>query len=530
MSVVSDLNLPLIRQDANPEFRSAESCAHWLRQLPLINVGPSHTRLLTQLQELNAFELGSTERLAVLEQLREAALFLQGEQSKKFAGRAVPLAENERDAFSAVAAFWTALSQAYHHGFTTALPAQRALAAQRALWCTARRMAEHYKVYQQIPEEDWKRLHRLYALAEEHKILEVEVPHAAHKGRAATCMGTYVHALLLHLANPNEHSSRQMEWVSRWLERWAPKALVLASPPAETAVPTLRVDLRGGDGPSRHLADGLELRYIELGDIARSVKKRVGLLRKGESPGTLRLGDDVPAATAEQLLVLLHRQWCEDQQSRSQPRRSASATADVCWGIPAMHYFIGDAPLRQPGGALQSATMAQTEQIATFGRITTRTEQKPAAAPEWVRETWQIRDESLAGMRLERHDASAKGRFHLHQLIAIKPADGKLFLLATVRWLSVRSDSVLCVGVRTFPGMAKAIAVRSAGVNGATEKFVAALFLPGVAALQSHDSIILPSGWFRPKRVLEIQDDPARRVVLSAVLERGADYERVAIE
>mgnify|MGYP003347016296 CR=1 FL=1 len=47
-----NVDLPIISPDANPDFIDANTCAQWLQGLPLINVGPSHGRLLGQLEEL----------------------------------------------------------------------------------------------------------------------------------------------------------------------------------------------------------------------------------------------------------------------------------------------------------------------------------------------------------------------------------------------------------------------------------------------------------------------------------------------
>ena len=71
--------------------------------------------------------------------------------------------------------------------------------------------------------------------------------------------------------------------------------------------------------------------------------------------------------------------------------------------------------------------------------------------------------------------------------------------------------------------------LRSAGVGGAVV-VSAALALPAVPALQSPASIVVPMGWYRPKRVIELYSDNSRQVLLSAVLERGSDFERVAFE
>ena len=94
---MSTFDLPSIRPDAAPEFTNASGCAKWLQSVPLINVGPAHERLLRQLEELNAYKVSPSERLKILELLREAVGFVQKEHSKKFASRPAPLAPPERE-------------------------------------------------------------------------------------------------------------------------------------------------------------------------------------------------------------------------------------------------------------------------------------------------------------------------------------------------------------------------------------------------------------------------------------------------
>jgi cyclic-di-GMP-binding protein len=527
---MADFELPAADPDAQPEFRDAAGCGAWLQGLALINVALSHGRLLQQLGELNRSEIASAERLKILEALREAVIFVQTEQEKKFTSRPVPLLAQERDVFDAVVALWGAVMLGYQYCLKDgADPAHSALACQRALWGLAQRIGEHYKVYQEIPAGDWQLLHRLYAHAEACGVAERPVSHPAYKGKIETrCVETYVWALLLNLANPNEHAPRQTAMIARWLERWAREVTVSRSAPVTDKAP-LVVDLAGDAGPSRNGATGDTVRYLNVADVAHSLKKRIGLLRKGESPATLNLGD-VPPATAEQLLIMLYKQWCEDKQSRTHPRRPASGTAEICTGLAAMHFYVSGDRFRQPAGSGELNKM-QREEIATFGRVATRHEEEDYAKIQgFFLETWQLKDDSRLGLRMERLDAAASTRYQLHQLVAVRPADGKSFILGMVRWLSVGPDLILRAGVRTMPGMPKGVAVRSTGLNATNEKYVPGLLLPPVAALGSPESLVVPNGWYKPKRVIELIRDGSSSVALGVLLERGTDYERVTFE
>ena len=533
---MSNFDLPSISADANPDFTDAESCAAWLQTVPLINVAPSHNRLLGQLEELNCFEVEPTERLRILELLAEPTAFVQIEQAKKYTGKPVPLAKHERELFHSVVALWDALSHGYRRCLNaiaegdSALSGRTALVCQRALRCAGQRITEHYKSCQELGGEDWKPLHRIFAIAEARGVLEKEVTEPARKARNTTCLQTYVQSLLLHLANdPSEQSPKQMAIVSRWLERWAQKVGIGRNPPAsELGLAPLAVDLSAGRGPVHELLSGESVRFLDLDELAKDIRSRIARLRKGENPAALGLDGDINAAVAEQLLLVVHRRWCEELKSRASTRRAVTARAMLCAGLAAMHYYISGKPFRQPGEA-KELTQAQREEIATFGRIATRQDDEHSISHGFSVESWTIREESLGGLRIERGDAGGKGRFVPQQLIAVRPADAKTFMLGVVRWLSVSDDLELRAGVRMLPGVPQCVAVRATGLNAMAEKYVQALLLPAVPALQSPVTLILPAGWYRPKRMVEVFSDKAEQILLTGVVDRGADFERLSI-
>ncbi|OGA26967.1 MAG: hypothetical protein A3I01_07545 [Betaproteobacteria bacterium RIFCSPLOWO2_02_FULL_65_24] len=534
---MSNFDLPIIRADAHPEFNDAAGCAEWLQSLPLINVGPSHGRLLGEIEQLNCFNVPIAERIKILELLREPILFVQGEHSKKFASRAVPFTRPEREIFSNVLALWDALAYGWQHCLhalgadAPGLSAQAALICERSLWCVGQKIAEHYRAYQQVRADEWRRAHRIYHYAESRGVSGETVPHAACKPDAdTTCAGTYAHILLLALANPNEHTPRQQMHVARWLDRWARKVSIARDAAAGPGIAPLSVDLESGAGASRETKTGSSIRFLELDEVAKSVKKRLALLRSGQSPESLGLGIDVPPGLAAQMLGMLYQQWCEGKSARHPSRRPASRDAQLCPGLPAIHYYVTGKPFRQPSAAAVELTKRQREEIATFGRTSVRAEDSYVAAQVAALENWNITEESLAGMRLERAVNAGPARFMHQQLVAVRPADARSFMLAAVRSLSVTESEVLQLGTRLLPGVPQGVAVRPTGVNVSSEKFIPALALPAVPALQTPATLLLPMGWYRPKRVIEVHTDRMEKLLLSGVVERGNDYERCTFE
>ena len=278
-----NFDLRIIAADAKPEFTDAASCAAWLQNLPLINVGPSHGRLLGEIEELNCFNAPPAERLRVLELLREPVLFVQTEHAKKFSNRPVPLAKTEREIFNNVMALWDALGHGYLHCMQAleqgapGLGSQRALVCQRALWCVAQKISDHYRAYRELSEEDWRLTHRVYAFAEERNLESEQVVHPVYQGEFKTSVAeTYLHTLLLNQANPGEFSPRQLALLSRWLDRWAYKAILTTRPPAmEAGLEPLAVDLAGDKGPVRSAVPAKSVRFIDIEEIDKDLRSRL---------------------------------------------------------------------------------------------------------------------------------------------------------------------------------------------------------------------------------------------------------------
>jgi cyclic-di-GMP-binding protein len=534
MTIMTEIHLPEISADARPEFTDGGSCADWLAELPLVNVAPSQIRLLDQLQELNRFDMPPAERLAVLETLREPIYFVQAEQIKKLANKPLPLTQMERGIFGHVVSLWQALLAGYQRCLKSAtegaLEGKTELVCQRALDCLASNMFDHCRVYHAFPEAYWLALHQIYRHAEESGVIATGVEDPVKKTEVS-CAEVYVQALLFVLANPNEQQQKQLMQIQRWLERWAQHVPIRRTPPEDQSLPPLLLDFSAAAGAYRELdTDGRSAtRWLDISDLARVLKKCVVLLRKGEPPASLGLGEDCAMPGVEQLLVLLFRVWCEGKNGRVQARRSISAKAQACSTLASMHFHISGKPFRQPGHTT-ALTRREHDELATFGHTSTRLEEAYIAGGGYFIEDWLLQEESLAGLRIVRPAASGGGRYVHTQLIAVRPADAKNFLVGVVRWIMADKEDALHLGIRVVPGIPGAVAVRPTGINAKSEKFIPALYCPALPALTTPASLILPPGWYRPKRVLEVYTDTSELLELNGVIERGSDFERVAFE
>ena len=535
---VNALALPQLDPTSAPEFVDAEECKAWLEHMPLANVAAAQQQLLAQVRELNRFPTAAQNRFSVLEALREPVNFVQIEQAKRFTNRALPMAQAEAAVFTDTDHLWEEMRLGYVRCLESAMNgdaamrSQAAVVCQRALAYSGLKMFHHYRAYRQVPGRDWSALHQVYAAADELDVAEEPVKDFLNRDVHDTSPRiAYARALLMGMSNANELGQRQLTFVAYLLERWASKLELSRTPvPEEEGILSLVVDLASERLPARvegAVPAGASLRFLDARKLAKSLRNRVGLLRKGESPAKLALGEDCIQPSCEQMLVFLFRQWCQGKLQRTSDRRPADVSAKTCGDIAAIHYFISGAVFRQP--VIQTElTQKQRAELATFGRLSTRADE--AQAQSFVLEDWKLGDESAQGLRLVRPAASPGKRYTHGQLLCARPGNSSTFLLGQIRWLMSAENGDLHAGVRLLPGLPTACAVKPTGLNVQNEKFVPALALAAVPALKAPASVILPAGWFKPKRVIELALESVARVRLIEVIERGLDFERVGYE
>ena len=79
------------------------------------------------------------------------------------------------------------------------------------------------------------------------------------------------------------------------------------------------------------------------------------------------------------------------------------------------------------------------------------------------------------------------------------------------------------------PGAPAGVTLKPLGLNEA-ERSIYGLSLNPAAGTQASATLVLPAGTFKPGRTFELQGSKPRNLRLSELIERGADFERVAFE
>jgi hypothetical protein len=375
------------------------------------------------------------------------------------------------------------------------------------------------------PATLWQELHAYYRLAE---MLECTVaavsddlmPHAV----GISCYSTYAHALLLGLADPCALSVRQIELTDRWLGQWARKVFPYAQQ-RETEGAVLLIDLDGADGArlvrEAPAAAAPSLRYGYPGKLATSVRGRLKRLASGATPAELQLGHDASAEQCVALLTHLEQRWCN--VPRTPPARQERVDI-VAGGIPAAYFRVSGRTFdrQDPLGRL---TFQGAQHLQTLGALTDYDRYKEDAERDWPWERWQAahdRSELVLGRRDAGHY-----RWGFDQLVVVREDDE--VRLGYVTRVECGDQGAPAVNVRAFAGAPRTVAMRSVSTMFNEEPPTAGLLL--AEAGDEPASLLVAPRTFTAGRVLRTVDRGAeRKFRLTRLVQRGADFERVAFE
>jgi len=523
------------QQDASLRFTGSTGCKRWIESLPLTNIQQAQHALTVQLRALSSAQLPPVERLQILETLKEASIFVQAESSKRYAGKPLPLEAGEAAAWNNGIALWQEMGRnyrqclrAYREGDLTIAP-HAALVCMRCLRYLGAEISDYYGVYRQVPGALWRMLHEPYSFAEQHGFARIRVQDSfAQCDPDSSCAEAYIQTLLMHLANPFALSVRQMGFVQRWLEKWATLVSLTTQPLPPSPIPSLAVDLGGAsDAPfATDLEPHPNLRYLDLEQLSKTLRQAINLLKQGQTPGQLGLGEDARQPGCENLLMLLYVQWCRAGVMRSEDRRETEVAASVCFGIPAVHFQLsGGRAFRQPG----DLTSREKQDLDSYGYIA-RVAHETGDDAEDSLETCQIINQSASGFMCMHRKPDARSRIAHNQLLAVRRAGSNHFHLGMVQWLRTNENDGLYCGVRLFPGTPQAVAVRPSNSNPASSsRYEPALLLPEVSSPATPATLILPAGRIQSGRFVEIFSDHKKIATLLNLLEKGGDFDRGTI-
>ncbi|HHW63905.1 MAG TPA: hypothetical protein GX403_08145 [Rhodocyclaceae bacterium] len=525
------------------DYDQPAACLDALQRLHPIDYARTHETLSRIVQGLLASRPAPNQHLEVLEAARDTLNFAQGEMARAYTAHPLPPSREAERVFDKVVGLWQAMARSYAaiaeaDAREGTLEDQRALLAQRRICYEGLALMEYFRSHRALPVGMWRAVHRSYQDAVREGLARVRVADTLNEvWRAQSPHEAYVAVLLVELANPYGRSERELNWVMRWAQRFAPYCAldtnVEGQKPGAYGVDT---DSDCSLRPLGLLARTPGLLRFDGSTLAIQIQAVLAQFKRGVKPAALGLGEDCSASVSARLLLSLYRPWGLASSGRRFPRRARGGRVELTGDWLAIGFALNGELFQQPrASATPRGRLSDDMSLLTFGeRVPRVTETKPAAPARahplaFESEQWEVLDQSVSGFRLQRPSDGV--RLEHHQLIGIRPLDADQLLIADLSWLMYRSEGMLEVGVNVLPGVPRVVSVRPQAQTDGREPFHQAFLLPPSPALKSDGSLVLPPMWFRPGRLVELREgDAVREVCLRKLLLRGTNFDQCSFE
>ncbi len=518
-------------------IRDLESGSAIISRISLANSQQAEIDLNHLLDSLLSNPPDGDTYFRLLEHVRLPVAFVAEELAKRYLNKSLPLAHLEEEIFQQIVALWLKTAKAYAHCAENdsleedSAHAQRvAMILHRCIHYTGMAIVEHQRARREFPWGLWLDLHGYYASAEEWGIATLPIPDALEcLGRSTHCAATYIGFLLCDMAGCYSLSVHEQTLVRRWALYWSALVSLHKAKPGDS-LPQYLVD-QMHDVALRPVAECLQTEHLRLLDTSRlamQISQIRQQLRQKIPPSQLALGDACTTGQCKRLLERLSRTWSHVRTQRKFRRHATSGITRLCTGFEEMHFYISGQEFEQPEN-VRAYSRLEFETLFAF-----RHQEDPLQLLQVRQEqltyspdTWEVVNQSTNGFRLVR---STSGKKMAHgQILALCPRDGDRFLLAKTTWLMQEKSGGLIAGIMVLPGIPSAIAARPIAQAGEhIGKYHRAFMLPSVPAMEAEQSLVLPKGWFRRERIIELYTDSTWQARLLHKLDDGPDFERVS--
>lgn len=524
------------------DYTQPAVCLDLLRTLHPIDFRTTHDTLTHIVGRLLGARPAPNQHLEVLEAARDTLYFAQGEMARAYTARPLPPSHDAEHVLERVVALWQAMAQSYAviaaaDAREGTLEDQRALLAQRRVCCEGMALMEYFRAHRELPTGMWRAVHASYQDAVRSGLARVRVADPLNEvWRAQSPHEAYVAILLVDLANPYGRSERELNWVIRWAQRFAPYC-ALDTNIEDQKPSTYGVDTAADSSlrPLGLLPRTPTLLRFDGSNLAVQIQAVLAQFKRGVKPAALGLGEDCPTSASARLLLSLYRPWGLASSGRRFPRRARAGQVELTGDWLAIGFALGGKLFETPHATTTTIRRQWSDDIAliTFGdrasRITPTAARGQPLHADFESEHWQVLDQSVGGFRLQH--AGDGVRLEHHQLVGIRPLDAEQLLLADISWLMYRSEGMLEVGVSVLPGIPRVVSVRPQAASGRREPLHQAFLLPPSPALKSDGSLVLPAMWFQADRIIELHEGGTpRRVCLRKLLLRGTNFDQCSFE
>ena len=501
----------------------------WLDTLPRGNVGETARQIFDALVESNSYQHHWQNRQHFLESSRETVLYVTDSMKRHFVGINSPLPEKSRKIASATREIHHAMAIGYMLTIENMLQGSLlfsdnkllATLIQRAISSLGRALLTSYQTYMPYPTGIWSEVHKLYAAAENRKILTMIITDDHYSNSHKTSISAeYIRLLLVALTSPYRLRHGEVGKVYEVLTRWVSKCRLNPMNNDNTHLKAKFGVNLASDNPPRSVSlatDNNNHDYCRLMDsetLTKAIRKDIKQgFKAGETTitGIEMTRSDLSQDLMRRLLIA----WCIFPK-RSFPRTEKEEQVQVTLGLTATHQIIisGSKSQSDEDDIFSHTAKYETNNVKNpiadiqpdvwdmiyfpsdtegFGELEEQFKKEQIANGKkhvHAAETWVILNESARGYCLQSVGES-RNRAQVGELIGIHRQNSKQVWkwgIGVIRWLRSDMNNGLLLGIEMLTPDAAAIGIRA--INNAKHDYQRTLMLPELPAVNQPTTLI----------------------------------------
>jgi hypothetical protein len=542
----------------------------WVDELPLVNMGETSRQLYQFIQELNRLQIGTPQRLQLLEVVRPVIEHVCSSLGKHYLNQSLVLPEKARRVASLAQALQNHLAGGYKMVAVRQLKRLRerdgkanlALAIHRAMTALTETLVRSYQLYFPTPRHLWLEMHQLYLLAEMHGVQDMEVADAEFRDiESSSVADAYARVLLLATAKPNQLRQQEIAVLYRATEEWSGYVEIKHAWDEDDL---FVFDLQQDRAPTyrTHVSvAGAESRYID----SRLLIGKLGQVAAGTTPE----GFHVPKGINDNLLAHLQQAWGALTE-RSFKRVGQTGDVDLSLGLNALHLHLaggmefervlkgdrlevladgaGENPFlinKQAGGsprpgmqdddawsrAFDGGSHRMSNDLAVdtidFSHITSAMKQ----AAEQNQSTAKLEhlscqkvNASPGGYCLQ-WQGEAPAQMRTGEILGVREIGQNEWAIGVVRWVKQLAQQGAQFGVELLAPRAMPVGARVIRKTGDAGTFMRALVLPALHAIGQPATLLVPSVGFQSGAKVEMAvAGESQRIVLGRKVNSTASF------
>jgi len=490
----------------------------WANLLRPTQIEKTGTQLYSALPEINALLTSADARLDMLEHLRPFVQHSLNGLSKHYLH--VPLSLTHDAQKSAIIS--QALQKQMVDGYILCardLLANKklkpgdpklALCLHRAMTGLGLLFLRTYQIYAQVPKGLWHSLHTLFRIADLNELLDSKLSDEAQKTtKLSSIQEVYLKTILMASARTHQLNQNDISALYEAFGEWS-KFIRFDLDLSDDPDKFYCVDLASDDGPvyktrlNVETGDSLIIE-LDLSALLSQLTKQRGEHKINneavEDIGapSIELPKDITPAILEHILEA----WGNISQ-RKQERRQMQATADLCVGLSACHYYISGG--QDFSDFLRSTGSGSGELENALSRGFTPADQFSDGLDDQERpiNRVEIQNVSQGGYCIS-WNSNHPIKVESGSVIGVREFGKRVWAIGVVRWIRQKKNSSQ-MGIQLISDRAQPYAIAQAYDIGGYSDYMRALYLPQTQFSDYPPSLLVSTAPLQSSDKVRIQD------------------------